>query len=85
MFHLQFLFCTRMNVLFLPCIKAGPLRVNRNTEKQGTVDTRTFFLMFRGKDLKKNSKKHKINALVKWKQSLKTGDVYFAKREQNAL
>ena len=43
MFHLQigtwnkiFLSCTRVNVLFLPCKKAGPLIVNRNTKTRNS-------------------------------------------------
>ena len=35
----------------------------------------------RGKDSKKNSK---INASVKWKQPLKSGEVYFAKRQETS-
>ena len=38
----------------------------------------------RGKDLKKNSEKRKSSAKVKWKQSLKSGEVYFDQIQQNA-
>ena len=38
----------------------------------------------RGKALKKNLQRRKSNTKVKWKQSLKSGEVHFAQRQQNA-
>ena len=92
----MFLSYTRVNVLFLPCKKAGPLIVNRNTktrnrDTRGTLlyeiseqPTKLKISIKRGKELKKNSQKRKSGASVKWKQSLKSGEVYFAQRQQNA-
>ena len=67
------------------------------TQKRGTVETRGTFpyeiselpTKFkisnkRGKDLKKNSQKRKSTAKVKWKHSSKSGEVYFAQRQENA-
>ena len=67
------------------------------TQKRGTVDTRGTFRYEiseqptklkiskkRGKDLKKYSQRRKSSTKVKWKQSLKSGKVYFAQWQQNA-
>ena len=80
----MFLFYTRVNVLFLPCKKVGPLIVNRNikTRNQGTFlfeisehPTKLKITKTRAKDLEKNSQKRKSSAKVKWKQALKSGEV----------
>ena len=82
----MFLFhTTRVNILFLPCKKVGPLIVNRNTKTRN--DERSF-LQYRSsqqtclkaikktaKDLNKKSQMRKLSAKVKWKQALKSGEV----------
>ena len=71
----MFLFYTRVNVLFLPCKKVGPLKVNKNIK---TRNEERSFLTYRNsqqnfksvkkkraKDLEKNSQKRKSSAKVK--------------------
>ena len=80
----MFLFYTRVNDVFLPCKKVGPLIVNRNTktrnEERSFLKDRNSQQNFkkvkkRAKDLKKNSPKRKSSAKVKRKQALKSGEV----------
>ena len=79
----MFLFYTRVNVLFLPCKRVGPLIVNRNIKTRN--QERSFFKyrntqqnlksLKKNKDLEKNSQKRKSSAKVNWKQALKSGEV----------
>ena len=77
----MFLFYKRVNVLFLPCKKVGPLIEHKN-EERGTFlseiseqPTKLKISKNRAKDLEKNSQKRKSSAKVKWKQALKSGEV----------